>query len=493
MNQKSVYPKSYIDSEIVSFFLCCLIALWYLQTSEQFGHWFLIPVTLSGIVIGIDAVNWFRGRLSIFDPVGIIGILGFHFFFLAPILHVSWDSWLEPWYQYPPDWRPWLGSMAILNLLGLLVYRWSRNLVTKKPKNQSSQTVWRIKPKRFSLIITITMVLSAILQIRVYQQFGGIMGYITSAIEETSEFDGMGLVFLFSETFPILAMMAFAVYAQRHKRLQTWTVLIIVLLLFLVLQMFFGGLRGSRSNTIFALFWAAGMIHFMIRPITKKEIAIGLVFLLLFMYLYGFFKSGGLDGLQNALEGQEARIELESTSGRTWQSLILADFGRSDVHAYTLYKLMLPNSDYEYAWGETYLAATTILIPKFIMPNKSFKHKTQQGTELFFGKGSYKPGTFNDLTAWSTSKVFGITGEAMLNFGPFVVPLAFIPLGILVGWVQRCLFTWKSSDSRVILLPMLVNFSFIVLVSDLDNDIFFLIKNSTFPTLVIWFSSQKKF
>ena len=38
---------------------------------------------------------------------------------------------------------------------------------------------------------------------------------------------------------------------------------------------------------------------------------------------------------------------------------------------------------------------------------------------------------------------------------------------------------------------MLTNFCFVVLVSDLDKDIFFLFKNSGFPTLLIWLSSQK--
>jgi len=487
MNHKKVFRKTYVDSIFISVFICCLIVLWCLQTSKQFEHWFLIPVTLSGILIGIDAVNWFRNRLNIFDPVGIIGVLGFHFFFLAPIFHVSWDSWLEPWFEYPPDWRPWLGGMAILNLLGLLVYRFCRELVPKKLKNQSDEIVWQINPKRFYPIVSFAMILSAVLQIGVYQQSGGIMGYIDAAraTESDSNLTGMGIVFLFSESFPILAMMAFTVYAQRNKRLQTWTVLIVVLLLFLVLQMFFGGLRGSRSNTIWALFWAAGMIHFMIRPITKKEVAIGIVFLLFFMYLYGFFKAGGVDGVNTALEGHEARAQLEEKSGRTWQGMLLGDLGRTDVQAYMLYRLMLPNSDYEYAWGETYVAATTLLIPKFIMPNKPFKHKVMQGTELLFGKGSYK------LGEWETSKVYGITGEAMLNFGFFVVPLAFIPLGILVGWIQRCLLNWNSSDSRLILLPMLVNFCFIVLVGDFDNDIFFLIKNSGLPAFVFWLSAQR--
>ncbi|WP_208346090.1 hypothetical protein [Aetokthonos hydrillicola] len=400
MIQKNVYSKIYLDSAIISVFVCCLIVLWCLQTSNQFEHWFLIPITLSGIVIGIDTVNWFRGRLNIFDPVGIIGILGFHFFFLAPIFHVSWDSWLEPWYQYPPDWRPWLGGMAILNLLGLFVYRFCRNLLVKKPNNQSGQNLWLIEPKRFRWIVSFAMMLSAVLQLKVYQEFGGIMSYIASAtdVEELTKFEGMGVVFLFSESFPILAMMAFTVYARGNKRLQTWPVLIVVLLLFLVLQIFFGGLRGSRSNTIWALFWVTGMIHFMIRPITKKEIAIGLVFLLFFMYLYGFYKSGGVDGLKTALDTQQSRTELEDKSGRTWQNLILADLGRSDVQAYMLYKLMLSNTDYEYAWGRTYTAAIATLLPGGILPQKP-PQTSKESTELLFGRGSFNTGE------WVSSKV----------------------------------------------------------------------------------------
>jgi hypothetical protein len=487
MTQKSINAKNYLDSVIVSVFICCLIVLWCLQSSKQFEHWFLIPITLSGILIGIDTVNWFRGRLGIFDPVGIIGLLGFHFFFLAPILHVSWDSWLEPWFSYPSDWRPWLGGMAILNLLGLLVYRFCRNWVANKPKNQSCLSLWVIEPKRFRRIVSFAMVLSVVLQLKVYQDFGGIMGYIASVTdaEALTKFEGMGIVFLFSESFPILAMMAFAIYAQQNKRLQSWPVLILVLLLFLVLQMFFGGLRGSRSNTIWALFWATGIIHFMIRPITKKEMAMGLVFLLFFMYLYGFYKSGGVDEVKTVLENQQPHTELERKSGRTWEGLVLGDLGRSDVQAYMLYKLMLPRSDYEYAWGRTYMAATTILIPGAILPQKP-PQISQEGTELFFGRGSYKPGE------WVASKVYGLTGEVMLNFGPYIVPFAFIPLGILVGWVQCCLFTWKFLDSRLLLLPMLVNLCFVVLVSDFYLDIFFVMKNSSLPALVVLLSSQRK-
>jgi hypothetical protein len=484
-----------MKNAFISFFFCIPILVGFMQTSDQFLHWFIIPVTLSGLLICIDAIKWFRGQLSIFDPVGIIGMLGVHFFFLAPFLHVSWNSWLEPWITPPPDWRPWVGGMAVLNLLGLLVYGFSRKLVPKfansQSNRQSKQAIWKLDQQRFLPIIYAALVLSAGLQIMVYQQFGGILGYINSATnigqEGSKAFEGLGIVFLFSESFPILAMMAYAFYARKHKMLRTWPILLIVLAFFLVLQLLFGGLRGSRSNTVWALFWAAGIIHFRIRPISRKEIAVGLVFLVFFMYLYGFFKAGGLEGVQTALKGQETRAELEKESGRTLEGLILGDLGRTDVQAYVLYRLMRSDNDYEYVWGGTYLAATSIMIPKFIWQDKPPYHKIRQGTEVIFGRGSYIP------IDWATSKVFGIAGEAMLNFGPFAVPFAFVPLGILVGWVQRCLITWESSDIRLILLPMLVNLCFVVLVSDLDNDIFFVLKNSGLPAFVILMSVKKEY
>ncbi|MBE9223914.1 hypothetical protein IQ264_00280 [Phormidium sp. LEGE 05292] len=490
MNQNSLPIKTeYKDSAIVSFFLSLLIVLVFIQTSDQFLHWFLFPVTLCGILIGIDAVDWFRGRLGIFDPVGIIGLLGFHFFFLAPLFHVSWDFWMGGDATPPPDWRPWIGWMAILNFLGLWIYRLSRNIVFQPKENPAKQTVWQLNRRRFIPILCFGLMLSAVLQLLVYQKFGGITNYIEAATraarrEGEGEFAGSGIIFLFSESFPILAMMGFAAYAQKNQKMRSWTVLVIVLLVFIVLQMLFGGLRGSRSNTIWALFWAVGIINFWIRSITKKQIAIGLVFMVFFMYLYGFFKTGGLEGVSTALEGQEARATLEKKSGRSWQGLVLQDLGRSDVQAFLLYRLMQPTSDYKYAWGHTYYSALSMLVPSVFWPNKP-PDKIKEGTEAQYGMGTYHP------QLWASSKVYGLAGETMLNFGPMVIPFAFIFLGVVVGNVRRLLFTLSPADNRLILLPFLVNYCFVILVGDLDNQIYFLMKNGGFPFIVMLLSTDK--
>ncbi|MGB3204783.1 MAG: hypothetical protein WBB28_07350 [Crinalium sp.] len=484
MNQNIFHPKTEYKSRAgVSVFICLLILSGFLATSDQFLHWFVIPVTLSGILIGIDAVDWFRGRLQLFDPVGIIGLLGFHFFFIAPLLHVSWDYWMNV--PPPEDWRTWLGGMAILNFLGILVYRFSRSLFSKSTKKKSLNTAWILDKRRFIFIISFALILSGVLQIGVFQRYGGIIGYINTYVDAREEFEGMGIVFMFSECFPTLAMMAFAVYAQEKKSRQTWIVLLIGLLVFLVLQLIFGGLRGSRSNTVWGLFWAVGIIHFWIRPVPKKAIPFAMIFLVLFLYIYGFYKSSGLEGL-NTFQNSEERAEFAENSGRSWNDILLKDLGRSDVQAFLLYRLMKPDSDYEYAWGRTYQASVAIFIPKFIWGVERPPNKTKEGTDAQFGMGSYNPPLF------ASSRIYGLAGETMLNFSPFAIPFAFVLLGVLVGRFKRDLLTWQPGDIRFMFMPFLSNLCFLVLSGDSDNIVFFILKNGAIPFIVIKLSSKKE-
>src|SRR5262245_3061212 len=63
--------------------------------SESGGcdHWFVIPTFLCGVIIGHDMIDWFRGKLDPFDPIGLIGIFGFHWFFISPLMQVDRNYW----------------------------------------------------------------------------------------------------------------------------------------------------------------------------------------------------------------------------------------------------------------------------------------------------------------------------------------------------------------------------------------------------------------
>src|SRR5438128_1961906 len=110
----------------ISLYVSAAIAAGMVAFYPAMLHWFLLPVLACGVLIGEDAVEWLRGRMDLFDPVGILGVLGYYFFFLSPLLVVWWNHRLMYLPDQPDDYRPWLGGVAALNFLGLLVYRWFR-------------------------------------------------------------------------------------------------------------------------------------------------------------------------------------------------------------------------------------------------------------------------------------------------------------------------------------------------------------------------------
>lgn len=465
-----------------------LLALaWFFSSSDQFQHWFVLPLLLCGVLIGSDALLWFRGRCNVFDPVGLLGVFGLHFFFLAPLLHVYWGSWML-YITPPPDWRDWLGAMAFLNLLGVVIYRWSSGVSTAVSV-PAGGTVWRLHQRRFTVLLTLGLVISGVLQLLVYASFGGFQGYV-QAFEDaqaapltTSVWRGLGPVFMFSESFPILAALAFATYARNKPSARSWLILGLALAVFFILKLLFGGLRGSRSNTIYGVFWAVGLIHFWLRPLPRKAIAFGCATLLLFVYVYGFYKAVGRDAV-TLLGDDQGRATVEESRGRTLQGAVVGDLGRADVQAFVLYRLLRPESDYDYALGRTYLGGVALIVPRGLWPNRPLS-KVVEGTEVQFGRRTYVP------DEWEASQVYGLAGEAMLNFGPLAAPLSFALLGLLASRIRRLMNGLPPSDSRWLLMPFLISLCPVLLVSDSDNIVFYLFKDGLVPFLVVALSSEQ--
>jgi hypothetical protein len=484
-------PRRTASSLLLGLAGCSLITALLVLILPRFQHWFVIPVALCGALAATDAIDWVRGRFDVFDPVGVLGLFGVYFFFAAPLLHVYWERWISTAYWLalvppPADWRPWLGWMAWLDVAGLVVYRYVRErFVRAGPLPRAEQRpLWRLAPARFGPVLLLAIGLTTLAQVLVYLAFGGIGGYISAFEREAREsFAGMGWVFLFSESTPVLLLFGFAAAAAQRGRKVPWLTIALVLAAFFALRLIFGGLRGSRSNTIWALFWGVGVIHLWVRPIPKRVIAAGIAFLLTFMYLYGFYKSVGRDALR-ALEGEDARTALVEETGRSFEAMLLADLGRSDIQAFILYRQTERDVGMVDARGRTYVGALALLVPQAIWPGRP-PTKQKEGTELFYGQGSYVPGRSY------VSYVYGLAGEAMLNFGPWSVPVAFALLGVLVGGLHRRMRTYAPGDARQLMVPFLVNLCIIALVSDSDNVVFTLVKNGAVPFLVILLGSNR--
>ena len=477
-------PLSPVAIVAVSAFVCVAVLSLLAHDAPELQHWFVIPVLYCGILCTAEAIDWLRGEMDRFDPRGLIGLLGFHFFFLAPLLHVRWGYFLIE-VADPPEWREWLGGMAMLNAVGLSIYRvcvGGRVMPLKAPVHAT----WSLNARRFFMLLAVALPLTALLQALVYASYGGLVGYIEAATDQSDNprntMPGMGMLFMVTETFPILAMMGFVVSARYRSRLQSWPALMMALAAFFVLAMLFGGLRGNRSNTVWNLFWAVGIVHFWIRPIPSRLIFAGLIFLTFFMYAYGLFKGAGLNALE-VMQNSEEREALAAETGRPLESTILDDFGRSDIQAYLLYRITAPDSDYEYAWGRTYAVAPAILVPRALWPNRP-PNMAKEGTDAQFGMFTYEP-----VTAES-SRVYGLAGEAMLNFGPIAVPFAFLIWGLAVNYVRRRPAAWARDNARYLLYPLAVVVAIAAVFQDMENQLFFVIKNAAVPFVLIFLATR---
>ncbi|MGH7348745.1 MAG: hypothetical protein ACREI6_01920 [Candidatus Rokuibacteriota bacterium] len=466
--------------EVASWFIAlvgsCILLGVCLGSAERVIHWFTLPVLACGVLIGRDAVDWIRGRVDLFDPAGVVGLLGFHFFFLAPLLHVVLDHWM-PYVDPPPDWRDWLGGMAAVNAAGLVTYQVGRSAGQRLGSRRWSATAWRWDPRRGALVIGLALMVTAAAQALVYRLHGGLLGYVQASVAGDESFDGMGWVFMVSERFPIVAMLGFAVAARERERLRRWRVLAPVLVGVFLGQLLFGGLRGSRSMTVWTMFWAVGIVHVWVRPLSRRVLAVAGLALLVFMYGYGLYKGAGLEALQVWGTPTLAR-ELEQETGRTIASAVLGDLGRSDVQAYLLFRMTEPGRDVAYAWGRTYLGGLSLLIPKTVWPSRP-PTKEREGTEALYGRGTYEPGSV------VASNVYGLAGESLLNFGPLAPLAAFALFGIGVGLVRAWYAGLPVADLRWLLYPYVVNACIVGLVADSDNLVFFLLNAGLVPLVVV--------
>ena len=109
-------------SWLISVFGITVISLLILVLGSDLRIDFVLVTTLGGILIAPDAIDWARGRLGMFDPVGLIGVYGLYYFYISPLMTVLLDY--NPYYvPHIDDKQQSLAMVGLLHVVGLLVYR----------------------------------------------------------------------------------------------------------------------------------------------------------------------------------------------------------------------------------------------------------------------------------------------------------------------------------------------------------------------------------
>jgi hypothetical protein len=455
-----------------------LLAIIFTLLNQSVIHWFVLPLMACGILAGVDIVRWFCGRLDLFDPKTLIACLAFYGFFVAPALNVIWDHYgvggdMLLW----GDWRTWLGAMGCLNASGLLVYRLAHNWTYQKTK--PSPAPWVIDRKRFYRIFFFALCSSIAGLTAFLWQLGGISGMVEAYEANQLAFVGKGWLLVFAWPFAVLSFIV-VVFAWTDRRrnfrnhLTTGVLLLGVAGLghFLLL-----GWYGSRVATVAALFWMTGILHHRFRRFSPKVMAIGLFSLIAFSYFYGFYKeqkTGSLEMLRSPA------MWLEPTGyQRDIKYLLLEDLARADSNAFMLHNLVKDPTDYDYRWGLTYVGALAILIPTNFWPNRPY-FRVDAGTEALWGKTAPTP----------SSRLYGISGEALLNFGACGVVPIFAVYGGILGWYRRKAGSWDGLDARTFLAPFFTLLLVTALVCDSDVLVFFAVTQGLLVTVAI-FGSRK--
>ncbi len=482
---KSEWDAARFDSapRLIALLLCTVLVLFCVLSTARFEHWFVVPVLVCGGLLSWDAVKWFRGEADLFDPFALFSLLGLHLFFVAPLLHVATGYWL-PYIDPPDDWRPWLGTMACLNVVGLGLYRLCRELLDANSTSFQPNAIWRLEPERFFRLTALALIVGAILQVLVYARFGGVQGYIAAFGSGADQFTGLGWLFMLSESVPIVALIGATVWLQSSPKHRTLLIAVGLLLGFVALKFFFGGLRGSRGHIIYGLYWAALVVHQKYHRLSRRLLLVGALLFFPFMYAYGFYKSFGVNALE-ALEGASARADLMDAAPRGMEAVLLGDLARSDVQAFMLYRISLNRSlaPYRFAWGETYLGSLAMLVPRTLCPDRP-PTKVKFGTDLLFGPGAFE-------TDIASTFAYGLPGEAMLNFGALGAVAAFLPLAIGVVVARRWCFDLHFDDSRSYVLPLLYSLPMMALLWDSDVLLFYVIKEGFVPAAIVGLSSRR--
>lgn len=455
-----------------------------MAANTQCCHWFVVPVAFCGVLTGADVVAWLRRGLDTFDPKAIVGILWLHGTFVAPLLHVGLEAHTREFDVEVRDWPTWFGRMALLNLTGLILYKlFQRYTFTR---SRPARTIRVLSDQRFVIVFPLAIMVSAAAATVILARYGGLRKESEALIFGGGELVHLSWLLMLGDPLAVLLGMGVVKILSSSRRTRSAVTIVAMLAVLLVGQFLLLGLRGSRSAVIWVVFLTAALCHYRLRRIPVTWVLIGFLALGVGGYYYMFFKRFGATGFE-AIRNPQFRETLSARSGITPVGVLLGDLSRAEIQTFLLYRLVEGHDFYRLRLGKTYVFSLLTVVPRAVWPDKpsGLYGKVGAGTALQHGEGSYQPERFE------SSRVYGLAGEAMLNFGPAGAVGAYLLYGIMLGWYRKKMLTLHPEDARIYLVPLLTLVAITAMFGDSDNTMFLFLKDGALLTVVVWLSSTR--
>ena len=111
------------ENLVIATVVVLLGSLTIAAVSPNCRHWFVLPVSLCGILCLMDAIAWVRRQTDTFDPKALTALVLLHGAYLSPLLHVALEAYTPVYNQKITDWPHWFGMLGVLFALGLIAYK----------------------------------------------------------------------------------------------------------------------------------------------------------------------------------------------------------------------------------------------------------------------------------------------------------------------------------------------------------------------------------
>ena len=423
-----------------------LVTLICAATASYSGaaHWSLVALGLCGALEAPTILRWLRGKCDPFDPKALATLLIFHNTFVAPLLHLVWD-WYTPLIRVPADPAAWFGKLALLNVASLLCLEAAYHAATARPPRP--RPLRPASRERLLTALGVSAVMAFIAKIYFLRHMGGIIQMISAYETRDASFAGTGWILMLAWPFFLLVLLGCVTvkYSGPHARRPSLVTVVTLLTLFAMGHFAWDGLRGSRLSTLGGVFIAAAFCHLLVRRLRMSLVLAGVIATVAFSFTYNFYKGAGRAGVADAFSSTSGFISVQQQTGRNFGWLLLGDLARADIQMEILSTIYGGNPDYELKLGGTYVGAA-VFIPRSIWPTRP-RGPQEAYAELQNGSIAVREGEIPN------SRVFGLPGETLLNFGWLGVPFAYALFGLLLGTFRNAVERLEPGDGRLLLVP----------------------------------------
>lgn len=468
--------------------ICLVVSLWLMITHNELNHWFVVPATLCGIIAGRDILRWVFGTVGSFDSSVLASFVIFNGFYIAPMMQIVWNFF--PYISPLDDWRHWFGILSWINFVGLILMVVSRDYIFPKAPKAKFE-IWRIDKQKFLNLSIILLTVSALCLVYIFAKFGGYSGVASAyavraqlGVTNYNPFEGLGALFVFAISFSVLLPTTILVLVSDKPFSKSWVFFGLYCAFSVALAISIAGAFGSRSRMIYPIFICLATYNYLIKPIGKNVIIGGVIGGIVFMNTYYWYKVGGVEGLRAIFDAsyQEQILARKKVADEGKFSMV-RDFSRADIQAVIVERNLTDRLNI--AYGRTYLGAIFAIVPRGIMPSRP-ETAAMEKTEALYGEGSYK-------SSRVTTMIAGLTGEAILNFGVILAPLAYLAIGLIAGFVRYLQRNLDKSDSRMFIVPSLTLLPTLLIFNDSNIVVMFAFMYMFAPLVLVLFARADSF